>query len=282
MSQSSRSSRGRAAPSRRPEGEGAAKTKIIVQKLTRNVNEGHVREIFGNYGTVKEVAVPMNRQIDANKGFAFITYSTQDEAEAAIAHMDGAQIDGNVVSCAYVQPRPPAEPARAGRGYRDEVDARDARRRGRTPPPNSRYSYRPTYDSRDRAGSRDARKRSLSRDRWNRGAATSYRDSGRDKRPAPAPRKGRSSRSRSRSPAPRKGRSRSPAPRKGRSRSRSYSSRSRSASRSRSPPRKGRGRSRSRSFSSRSRSRSRSYSRSRSRSSRSYSRSRSRGAAKKK
>jgi hypothetical protein len=35
---------------------------VIVQKLTRNVNEGHVKEIFGNYGLVKEVLMPMNRQ----------------------------------------------------------------------------------------------------------------------------------------------------------------------------------------------------------------------------
>jgi len=36
--------------------------KIVVEKLTKNVTEAHVREIFGSYGEIKEVDMPMNRQ----------------------------------------------------------------------------------------------------------------------------------------------------------------------------------------------------------------------------
>lgn len=36
--------------------------KIVVEKLTKNVNEGHLKEIFGAYGNVKAVDMPMNKQ----------------------------------------------------------------------------------------------------------------------------------------------------------------------------------------------------------------------------
>ena len=37
---------------------------IVVEKLTKNVNEGHLQEIFGSYGAIKEIDLPMNRQCE--------------------------------------------------------------------------------------------------------------------------------------------------------------------------------------------------------------------------
>jgi len=36
--------------------------KIVVEKLTKNVNENHLREIFGAYGPIRDLDMPMNRQ----------------------------------------------------------------------------------------------------------------------------------------------------------------------------------------------------------------------------
>lgn len=35
---------------------------IVVEKLTKNVHENHLREIFGAYGNIQELDLPMNRQ----------------------------------------------------------------------------------------------------------------------------------------------------------------------------------------------------------------------------
>ena len=45
-----------------PEARRPQSSKIVVEKITRNVNEAHLREIFGSYGRIESVEVPMNRQ----------------------------------------------------------------------------------------------------------------------------------------------------------------------------------------------------------------------------
>jgi hypothetical protein len=38
-------------------------------------------------------------QVGLPRGFAYVEYSTAEEAEAARDHMDAAQIDGNIITC---------------------------------------------------------------------------------------------------------------------------------------------------------------------------------------
>ena len=35
---------------------------IVVEKLTKNVNVDHLKEIFGAYGPIQDVDLPMNQQ----------------------------------------------------------------------------------------------------------------------------------------------------------------------------------------------------------------------------
>ena len=35
---------------------------IVVEKLTKNVNENHLYEIFGAYGPIKDLDLPMNKR----------------------------------------------------------------------------------------------------------------------------------------------------------------------------------------------------------------------------
>jgi RNA-binding protein with serine-rich domain 1 len=41
---------------------GPQSSKIVVEKLTKNVDEAHLREIFGSYGQIESLDMPMNRQ----------------------------------------------------------------------------------------------------------------------------------------------------------------------------------------------------------------------------
>ncbi|CAA9966753.1 RNA-binding protein [Pyrenophora teres f. maculata] len=91
---------------------------VVVEALTRNVKEDHVREIFGKYGVIKDLRMPMNPTFNINRGVAYILYEEVDEAERAIAKMHDAQLDGARIQVSIVLPKrrfsqtPP--PARRG------------------------------------------------------------------------------------------------------------------------------------------------------------------------
>lgn len=45
---------------------------IVVERLTKNVNEDHLYEIFGQYGSIKDLDLPINRQCESSQLFIFI------------------------------------------------------------------------------------------------------------------------------------------------------------------------------------------------------------------
>ncbi|KAH0844955.1 hypothetical protein FOPE_09910 [Fonsecaea pedrosoi] len=73
-------------------------SKIVVEKLTRNVTEAHLREIFGSYGRIESIDLPLNKQFMTNRGTAYILYDHPSGSESAIAHMHEAQLDGVIIS----------------------------------------------------------------------------------------------------------------------------------------------------------------------------------------
>ncbi|KAL2210168.1 RNA-binding domain-containing protein [Sarocladium strictum] len=93
-------------------------TKIIVERLTKNINEDHLYEIFGEYGRIKDLDLPVNRQFGTNRGTAYILFDKQVDAEDAIAHMHEAQLDGAIINVSIVLPKrklsPPPPQARRG------------------------------------------------------------------------------------------------------------------------------------------------------------------------
>ncbi|KAI4662231.1 uncharacterized protein J4E79_004520 [Alternaria viburni] len=138
---------------------------IVVEALTRNVKEDHVREIFGKYGVIKELTMPMNPTFNINRGIAYILYEEIDDAERAIAKMHDAQLDGAKIQVSIVLPRrrfsqtPP--PARRGPPPRDDYEGgygrggRGPRGGGppgayRPPPMDGRYRSPPRRMSPDR------------------------------------------------------------------------------------------------------------------------------------
>ncbi|OQO10796.1 hypothetical protein B0A48_04096 [Cryoendolithus antarcticus] len=131
--------------------------KIVIEKLTKNVNEGHLREIFGSYGEIEDLEMPMNKQFLTNRGIAYVLYTTPEFAEGAIAHMHEAQLDGATINVSIVLPRrrfsqsPPARrppPNRFGEPhrYREAPPSRGGgpdRSFGRGPPPTGGYRSPP-------------------------------------------------------------------------------------------------------------------------------------------
>ncbi|XP_077407500.1 uncharacterized protein LOC144038695 isoform X2 [Vanacampus margaritifer] len=89
-------------------------TKVYLGRLTRNVIKEHIQEIFSTYGKIKMIDMPMNRiHPHLSKGYAYIEFETPEEAENALKHMDGGQIDGQEITViAVLTPTVRAPPRR--------------------------------------------------------------------------------------------------------------------------------------------------------------------------
>ncbi|KAJ4298355.1 hypothetical protein N0V88_003384 [Collariella sp. IMI 366227] len=84
---------------------------IVVERLTKNVNEDHLYEIFGQYGDIDDLDLPVNRSSGMNRGTAYILYFTEADAQAAITHMHEAQLDGAIIHVSIVLPRRKVSPS---------------------------------------------------------------------------------------------------------------------------------------------------------------------------
>lgn len=73
-------------------------TRLHVGRLTRNVTEEHVREIFSLYGQIRHVQLAMDERVHLPKGYAFVDYADRQDAEKAKDYMDGGQLDGNILT----------------------------------------------------------------------------------------------------------------------------------------------------------------------------------------
>merc|ERR1719188_591873 len=69
----------------------AGSTRLYVSGIADELENEHLQAYFSNFGTVKDVYIPMNQQTGRRKQFAFITLATAEEAQAA-ASMSSHQV----------------------------------------------------------------------------------------------------------------------------------------------------------------------------------------------
>ncbi|CAK9291300.1 unnamed protein product, partial [Gordionus sp. m RMFG-2023] len=98
-------------------------SKIHVGRLTRHVTRDHLKEIFGTYGRIKTIDMPMDRNhFVYSRGFAYIDYESSEEAAKAQKFMNGGQIDGQEVIVAFVIPMTPRRSSKREEKMRTERD----------------------------------------------------------------------------------------------------------------------------------------------------------------
>jgi cold-inducible RNA-binding protein len=100
-------------------------TRLYVGNLSYSTSEEALRNHFSADGrNVAEVSIITDRATGQPRGFAFVTMATDKDAEAAIAALDGVELDGRRLRVNEAQPRPSG-----GGGGRDrEFGGRGPRR----------------------------------------------------------------------------------------------------------------------------------------------------------
>jgi len=78
---------------------------IYVGNLSYDVTQNDISGIFAEYGTVKRVQLPTDRETGRMRGFGFVEMATDDEETAAIAALDGAEWMGRNLKVNKAKPR---------------------------------------------------------------------------------------------------------------------------------------------------------------------------------
>lgn len=78
---------------------------IYVGNLSYEVGQDDLKEVFAEYGNVKNVQLPTDRETGRLRGFAFVEMGTEAEETAAIEALDGAEWMGRNLKVNKAKPR---------------------------------------------------------------------------------------------------------------------------------------------------------------------------------
>lgn len=81
--------------------------KVYVGSLSWNTNDDGLHEAFSKFGEVTEAKVISDRDTGRSRGFGFVTFSDGEQADQAIAAMDGTDLDGRTIKVNEASERGP-------------------------------------------------------------------------------------------------------------------------------------------------------------------------------
>ncbi|HSP14983.1 MAG TPA: RNA-binding protein [Thermoanaerobaculia bacterium] len=86
--------------------------KLYVGNLSSQVNDAQLSDLAKPYGTLVSANVAVDRSNGVSKGFGFIEFSNADEGRAAIAGLNGKEVDGRALKVDAAKPKTTAAPGR--------------------------------------------------------------------------------------------------------------------------------------------------------------------------
>ncbi|NET36622.1 MAG: RNA-binding protein [Cyanothece sp. SIO1E1] len=97
---------------------------IYVGNLSYQVTQDDLTEVFTEYGTVKRVHLPTDRETGRLRGFAFVEMEAETEEDAAIEALDGAEWMGRDLKVNKARPREERGGSGGNWGNRDRSSRR--------------------------------------------------------------------------------------------------------------------------------------------------------------
>ncbi|KIY68211.1 hypothetical protein CYLTODRAFT_319147, partial [Cylindrobasidium torrendii FP15055 ss-10] len=71
---------------------------VVISNLTRNIVQPHLQAVFSVYGRINKIDIPLYAKSQQNRGKAALEFADSSAAAKAQSHMDGGQLDGNIVT----------------------------------------------------------------------------------------------------------------------------------------------------------------------------------------
>lgn len=73
-------------------------SKLYVGNMSFQTTESDLRETFGQFGTVTDVQIATDRETGRPRGFAFITFSSEEESRLAAEKLNGVDLNGRQIA----------------------------------------------------------------------------------------------------------------------------------------------------------------------------------------
>jgi RNA recognition motif-containing protein len=91
-------------------------SKLYVGGLPYSATEAQLNDVFAAHGTVESARVITDKFTGQSRGFGFVEMSTPEEANAAIAALNGSQMDGRTLTVNEAKPQEPRSGGGGGGG----------------------------------------------------------------------------------------------------------------------------------------------------------------------
>ena len=90
---------------------------IYVGNISFQTTEQDIEQAFSAYGQVERVQIVKDRESGQSRGFGFVEMSDNNDADKAIAALDGAELSGRKLTVNEARPREPRSAGGGGGGY---------------------------------------------------------------------------------------------------------------------------------------------------------------------
>lgn len=81
------------------------KKKLFVGSLPWSLSSTSLKELFGAYGEIVDSIIISDSATGRSKGFGFVTFAKQEDAEKAQAEMNGKDVEGRNIVVNFAKPR---------------------------------------------------------------------------------------------------------------------------------------------------------------------------------
>jgi cold-inducible RNA-binding protein len=103
-------------------------TNIFVGNLSYQTTQDELYAAFAQFGTVERVNIVTDRDTGQPRGFAFVEMADKQGADAAIAQLNGAELNGRALNVNEARPKPAGGGFGGGRGRGGEGGGGGGRR----------------------------------------------------------------------------------------------------------------------------------------------------------
>ena len=70
---------------------------LFVGGLPFTITEDELNTLFSEYGTVASAKIPLDRDTNRSRGFAFVEFENDEEGKAAEAALNGKEVAGRTI-----------------------------------------------------------------------------------------------------------------------------------------------------------------------------------------